>query len=187
MKIIAGTLKGKNFYMPSGIRPTQDVVRKAIFDTIGNDLKGFSLLDLFAGSGAVGLEAISRGAQKVIFIEKNMHCADTINENLKALGADQHDYGEYAYFVMNADAFAAAKGLHRRKETFDIIFADPPFGADLAKKILKDLVGYDIVHRNSLLIIQHEKREILPESSGRFLRVRERKYGSSRISIYQSE
>lgn len=187
MKIIAGTLKGRNFYMPAGIRPTQDLVRKAIFDTIGNDLAGFSFLDLFSGSGALGLEAISRGAKKVIFVEKNMLCANTINENLKTLGIDYHDYSEYAYFVMNADAFVAAKDLNRRKEKFDIIFADPPYGADLAKKILKDLVGYDIVHPNSLIIMQHDKHEILPESLGRFLRVRERKYGTSRISIYKSE
>ena len=187
MKILGGMFRGRNFFMPADIRPTQDVVRKAIFDTIGQHLEGFTFLDLFAGSGALGLEAVSRQAKRVLFVEKDPLCVRTISESLVALDAKYQDYSAYSFFVMNADAFAAVKDLHNRREKFDIIFADPPFDVELAKKILKLLSAYDIVHPNSLLIIQHGKREILPEVEGRFSRVREKKYGVSYVSIYQSE
>ena len=85
MKIIGGKHRGKNFYMPFGIRPTQSITRKALFDILGQDLEGVTMLDLFAGSGAVGLEAISRGAKKVILVEKDPKCADVINENIRIL------------------------------------------------------------------------------------------------------
>jgi len=70
MKIIGGIYKGRNFYMPAGIRPTQTIARKALFDILGQDMEGVTFVDLFAGSGAIGLEAISCGAEKVIFVEK---------------------------------------------------------------------------------------------------------------------
>src|SRR3989338_8645565 len=86
MKIIAGQFKGRNFFMPEGIRPTQNLTRKALFDLLGHDLTGLTFLDLFAGSGGVGLEALSRGAQKVTFVEKDENNSQLIRENLDLLG-----------------------------------------------------------------------------------------------------
>ncbi|MBI5149221.1 MAG: 16S rRNA (guanine(966)-N(2))-methyltransferase RsmD [Candidatus Omnitrophica bacterium] len=187
MRIIAGQFKGRNFYMPEGIRPTQNLTRKALFDFLGQDLTGLTFLDLFAGSGGVGLEALSRGAQKVTFVEKDARSCEIVRENLDLLqvpllGEDRRP----VYALIESDGFAAVKGFAREGKKFDIVFADPPYGAGLAKKILKTLGAYDIVSPNCVVVIQHEKRETLPEIQGGLHRSEQRKYGSTALSIYKS-
>lgn len=186
MKIIGGKLRGRNFYMPNGIRPTQNIVRKALFDLLGERIKGAAFLDLFAGSGAVGLEAISRGAGKVTLVEKVPRFCAIIRENLELLqipllGKDRRP----VYQLAEGDAFAAIKRFAGEGKAFDIIFADPAYGLGLGKKLLKTLGAYDIVNANCTVVIQHEKPEILPESQGNFFRVEQRKYGSTILSIYK--
>src|SRR3989338_313464 len=185
MKIIGGYLKGKNFYMPKGIRPTQDIMRKSVFDILGQDLTGLSFLDLFSGSGAKGLEAVSRNARHVEFVEGDIRCSQVISDNLTLLDTKGYAKSGQSYFVSTADAFLVVKNLARQNKRFDIVFVDPPYGLDLAKKILKQLLAYDIVNPNSILIIQHHKLETLPESPGRFLLVRKKKYGDSTLSVYK--
>ena len=187
MKIIGGKLKGRNFYMPKDIRPTQSVARKAIFDILGQNLDGLSFIDLFAGSGAVGLEAISHNAARVWFVEKELKHAQVIKDNLVTLGIGDGGSFEETHFVITSDVFVAIEQMQRRQLKFDIVFADPPFGRDLAKKALKTLGAYDIVHPSCYIIIQHHKREILPEGEGRFVLVKRKKYGLSNISIYEGE
>lgn len=172
--------------MPAGIRPTQDLIRKSVFDFLGQDLAGLSFLDLFAGSGAIGLEALSRGAKRVVFVEKDPRCADVINENLTILNKNQAIDPGQSSFVINSDTFPTIKQMNKKGEKFDIIFVDPPYYADLAKKTLKTLLAYDIVQPNNLIIVQREKRETLPDPEGRFLLVRERKYGGSILTIIRS-
>lgn len=184
MKIIGGKYKGKNFYMPEGIRPTQDIVRKALFDLLGRDLSGMTFLDLFAGSGSVGLEAVSRGAVEVTLVERVFRFCEIIRENLALLSAGADEGGRVPCEVMSGDAFAAVKLLSRKGQKFDIIFADPPYGRGLAKKILKTLGAYDILSANCTAVIQHDKEEILPDEEGRFLLFMRRKYGGTVLSIY---
>src|SRR3989338_2237447 len=185
MKIIGGYLKGRNFFMPAGVRPTKDLTRKAIFDLLGQDMTGMDMLELFAGSGSVGLEAISRGARKVVFVEKDMKISRVIEQSIQHLKIEPGEEGEFPYEVYNTDSFIALKQLSRMKRKFDIIFLDPPYGLELAKKILKLLVAYDILHPDCFLIIEHDRHETLPEAEGRFSLIRHRKYGSSYLSIYQ--
>jgi len=172
--------------MPAWIRPTPDKVRKALFDIIGQDLGGLSFIDLFAGSGAVGLEAASRGAKRVVFVEKEERCADVIGENITTLSIRPYEKRDGAVSVICSDAFKAIKEFAKNGEKFDFVFIDPPYERQLGKKALKTLSGYDILHPNSTIIIQHGKREILPESEGRILRVREQKYGATVLSFYGS-
>ncbi len=185
MKIIGGKYKGKNFYRPFDIRPTQNMTRKAIFDILGPDIVGETVLDLFSGSGAIGLEALSRGAKRVCFVEKDPKCVKVIYENLKLL--DICSYGDEAQFyeVFSKDAFACIKQLAAEKRTFDTIILDPPYDRDLAKKALKLLDRYDILQPNSLLVIEHQRREILPESVGRIFGFKQRKYGNTILSLFK--
>ena len=180
MKIIAGQYKGHNFFMPKGIRPTQNVVRKALFDILGQDLEGVTFLDLFAGSGAIGLEALSRGATKVTMVDNDPKVSEIIHQNLELLKAES-----ISFLVINTDAFMFLKTFSGQGSHYDIIYADPPFGRDMAKKTLKTLEAYDILHDNSVIIIEHEKRETLPEESGRFLRYRQKRYSQSFLSFYK--
>ena len=186
MKILGGYLQGRNFYMPKDIRPTPDRLRKSIFDTIGQDLSGLSFLDLFAGSGAVGLEAVSYRARHAVFVESNSLCAEVIHKNLEILKLTADESDAFCE-VINSDCFFAIKQLHRKGERFNILFIDPPYRLDLAKKTLKTLEAYDILHPNCLVIVQHDKREILPEASGRILRVKEKKHGDSLLTIYKAK
>jgi 16S rRNA (guanine(966)-N(2))-methyltransferase RsmD len=186
MKILGGKYKGKNFYMPLGIRPTRGIVREAVFDVLGQDLTGMFVLDLFAGSGAVGIEAVSHGAERVVGVEKDSKCAEVISENLSLLPIEKDTPGGPPYEILQMDAFAAVKLFAGQGKKFDMIFVDPPYSRGLAKKALKTLGGYDILQPNCVIFIQHDKREILPEHQGRIVLFRQRKYGSTYLSIYQS-
>lgn len=183
MKIIGGKLKGRNFYRSADLRPTQNITRKAIFDIVGQDMEGCTVLDLFAGSGAIGLEALSRGAQKVYFVEKNAKYSEVIKENLTLFSFDSQQSHE----LLSCDAYAAIKIFFRKKIKFDLIVCDPPYSRGLAKKALKVLEGYDIVQPNSFVVIEHHRSEILPENMGRFRLFRRRKYGATVLSIYSVE
>lgn len=164
--------------MPSDIRPTQNLVRKALFDVCGQEMKEFIVLELFAGSGAVGMEAISRGAKFVIFVDHNPKSCKVIKKNCDLLEIENYD-------LLEQDAYSAIKDLSRSGQRFDFVFVDPPFGLALAKKALKTLGGYDILQPNCQVVIQHDKKEILPQSAGRISRFKEKIYGSNVLSIYQ--
>jgi 16S rRNA (guanine966-N2)-methyltransferase len=180
MKILGGKYKGRNFYMPAGIRPTQNILRQALFDLIGHDLTGLSFLELFAGSGAVSLEAISRGASEVVMVEHNDLNAKTIQENCELLAID---LGE-SYRLIHADALATLKRLSEEKKQFDLVFFDPPYGRKLAKKTLKLITTRDILHPQSLVIIQADSSEQLEVPEG-FTVLTQRRYGSSYLMILQ--
>ncbi len=171
--------------MPAGIRPSQNIVRKAVFDILGQDLKQMEFLELFAGSGAVGMEAVSLQAQKVIWVEKNLQFARVIEDNLRVLNIRSYGNHEHRFKVIQADSFATVKEMFRQGRKFDIVFADPPYGVGLVKKTLKTLNAYDILHPDCFLIIQHDKRETLPEDfPGRFRLIIRRKYGTSYLTVY---
>jgi 16S rRNA (guanine966-N2)-methyltransferase len=180
MKILGGKYKGRNFYMPVGIKPTQNVLRAAIFDLLGHDLSGLTFLELFAGSGAVSLEAISRGADGVVMVEHNDLNAKTIRENCEILGIDLG--GNFS--LIHADAFTSVKRLSEEQRQFDIVFIDPPYGRKLAKKTLKLLTLRDILHPQSWILVQLEASEKLdiPEN---FTVLTQKRYGSSYLSILQ--
>jgi 16S rRNA (guanine966-N2)-methyltransferase len=184
MKILGGTLKGRNFYMPAGIRPTQDSLRAAIFDIMGHDFSDLRFLDLFSGSGAIGFEAISRGAREVIFVEKDAANVQVIQENFELL---KLGYPHPFHRVINADVFATMKILAKKNERFDVVFFDPPFELKLAKKILKHLGAYDILHPHSYVVGQFGRDDALPDDlEGRFKLLKQRNYGSSTLAILQA-
>ena len=185
MKILGGYLKGKNFYMPKFTRPTQDVVRKAVFDILGQDLTGMDFIDLFSGSGAMVLEAVSRGAKRAVAVERESKCVEVIEGNLGLLGiANSGDSGPRAS-VIHGDAFMVLKHLHAQHKKFDILFLDPPYEEDLAKKTLNTLNTHDILAPTCWIVVQHGKREILPETFGRFFMSRQKRYGGSVLSLFE--
>ena len=185
MKIIGGQLRGRNFYMPKHIRCTQNVVRKAVFDMLGQDMEGKTFLDLFAGSGAMGLEAHSRGAKEVVFVEKDPVCVRTIKENINNLSlVSAQNFTQNLELVLE-DSFFTIKEFSRNNKSFDIIYADPPYVQDLSKKALKTLGGYVIFQPNLVVVIQHNRREILSESEGKLCRYRQKTYGSTVLDFYK--
>lgn len=185
MKILAGKYKGKNFYMPEGIRATQDLVRKAIFDILGNDMEGLIFLDLFAGSGSIGFEAISLGAKEVIFVEHDPHCVETIEESVSLFNLRRNEENDGICEVFETDAFTAMRMFARQGKMFDVIFIDPPYEVELAKKALISLEACVILHPNSFVVVEHSKKEKLPQECGLLKRIKEKRYGNTFLSIYQ--
>jgi 16S rRNA (guanine966-N2)-methyltransferase len=176
MRITSGKYKGRTIKMPQGIRPTQDKVRKALFDILGN-IKGLSFLELFAGSGAVGFEAVSRGVKELVLAENSCACLAVIEQNIKAL-----EISECALYPL--DAGSVVQKLHKNGKKFDIIFLDPPYYQDEAKKALQILDAYDILAPYGLVVAQHFKKDKLPSQAGKLSLIKEAKYGDTFLSFY---
>lgn len=192
MRITTGIYKGRNLKIPEGIRPTQNLARKAIFDIIG-DIDGLTFLELFAGSGAVGLEAASRGAKEVVFVENSSACVKMIHENIALTQASGRAQAQPKdYLVIQLDANEAIKQLSKQKKSFDIIFLDPPYSKgdaeeSLTKKTLQTLSAYDILPPTGLTIVQYSKQENLPERLGVLNLLKLSVYGETKLSFYQKE
>jgi 16S rRNA (guanine966-N2)-methyltransferase len=183
MKITTGKFKGRVLKIHKGIRPTQEKVRKAFFDIIG-DIEGLRFLELFAGSGAVGLEAVSRGVAHLALVENNRASQITIKSNIDYLKVEN-------CFLYPQSADAALSFFKRKGQVFDLIFCDPPYSAgpddSLSKKALQMLGACDILAPNGLIAVQHFKRDELPKSCGEFILVKEARYGNTRLSFYRKE
>ncbi|HEX7971718.1 MAG TPA: 16S rRNA (guanine(966)-N(2))-methyltransferase RsmD [Thiobacillus sp.] len=134
VRIIGGHYRRRLLDFPdsAGLRPTPDRVRETLFNWLGQDLPDWTCLDLFAGSGALGFEAASRGAARVVMLERDPRAIGALEKNRAALGASQVD-------VLRADALA---WLAHNRETFDLIFVDPPFDSGLAGQVLADLARH---------------------------------------------
>jgi len=179
MRITTGKYRNRKIQMPKGIRPTQDKVRKAIFDILG-DISGLTFLELFAGSGAVGLEALSRGASELVMVESNRDSILAIKKNIQLLKATDCN-------LYHLEAEKTVKLLFLNKKRFDIIFIDPPYLEGMAKKILQTLEGYDILAAHGLIVIQHSKAELLPKDALKFDLIKEARYGDTRLSIFRKK
>ncbi len=182
MRIVGGIYKSRQINMPKGvdIRPTQDKVRQAIFNILG-DVSEKTVLELFAGSGAFGIEAISRGAKSATFVDNNFRCIQTIRSNLEMLGVDSSKYN-----TIKADALTAPSRLAADGKKFDIIFLDPPYYKDMAKKCLIKIDYYDILSPIALVLAEHFKKDALDAQLNGLLFVDERRYGDTLITIFKS-
>lgn len=149
MRVIAGKARRLALKTVSGpdTRPTTDRIKETLFNMIQDELYGVRFLDLFAGSGAIGIEALSRGAGEAVFVEKNPAAVKCIRDNLKftRLEADAS--------VMQADVFTALRRLEG-KGSFDIVFMDPPYGLSLERRVLEMLVHSEIIDQRTLLIVE---------------------------------
>lgn len=179
MRITSGKYRSRAIQMPKGIRPTQDKVRKAIFDILG-DISGLSFLELYAGSGAVGLEAASRGAREVVLVEDNRACRLAIEKNIASLKPE-------GCTLYPSEALGAVSRFAAAGRRFDIIFLDPPYYQELSKKTLQTLGTYDILTPSGLIIVQHFKKDALPEALGELSLFKSKTYGDTRLSLYRKE
>lgn len=175
MRIITGSAKGRNLKTPKGskiIRPALSQVREAIFSSLG-DLAGKVVLDVFAGTGSLGLEALSRGADQAYFVDNHSQAIGLILENLKHLGFI--DKGRV--FKRKVPTGLATIKLERKP---DVIFCDPPYDKGLIDPSLAMLAKQDYVDENALILIEHTKREI-PSATG-FELLKQKKFGQTYIS-----
>ena len=180
MRIISGGLKGRRIKFPENIRPTQQKVRKSIFDCLRNCIRGSIFLELFAGSGAVGLEAFSYGAAEVTFVDNDINCLRIIEANLKSLRQE-------AYRIYKKDSFLAVEELSEKFVKFDVIFLDPPYGRELAKNSLLKIALCDILTASGILVLEHNKKEELPDRCGSLILFKQKSYGDTVLSFYRKK
>lgn len=181
MRIIGGEHRSRLIEIPKGVatRPTQDKVRQAVFNILG-DVSGKAVLDLFAGSGAFGIEAVSRGASRATFVENNIKCLQVIKRNLDSLKIGMERYG-----IIRSDALGAPCKLAESGARFDIIFMDPPYYRDMAKNCLINIDSCDILPQFAMVVVEHHRKDGLPTGLKRLVLYKERKYGDTLITIYK--
>lgn len=177
MRIISGKMKGRKLISPKNddVRPTADKVKEAVFSMIGEHLKDAVIFDLFAGSGCLGLEALSRGAKTCYYCDNSTGSIRLIKENIKICGADSQS----EVFVGDFK-----KALSKAKEKADVIFLDPPYEAGLIVPCIEAISELDILNDSGLIVCEHGKKEALPDEIFGFYKYKEKKYGSVIVSIY---
>jgi len=179
MRIISGTSKGRKLLTPKkySVRPTSDRVKESLFNILGSEVEGKVVLDLFAGTGNLGIEALSRGAKRVIFVEKGWQALRLIQTNLNQFGLG--DRSE----ILPKDVNRAIGILKQRGECFDLILMDPPYEKGLIQRTLMKLNSHQIYHGDSILVIEHDRREPLPHILDGWNLVRQQKIGDTLLSF----
>jgi 16S rRNA (guanine966-N2)-methyltransferase len=177
MRVSGGEAKGRTLKFPSRStqRPTTDFLRETLFNVLGSPADQV-FLDLYAGSGSVGLEAASRKAKKVVFVEKNRDLIGTIRENVSLCG-----YADRC-LIIHADIQTALRDLHRQKSGFDVVFADPPYNRGFIAETLRLLTEYPIFGENGFVVLQHSIKEQLAISPEWFI-TDQRKYGDNLLTL----
>ncbi len=183
MRITGGIRRGQKLvsWDETGIRPMRDFVRTALFNILGDLLPGACFLDLFCGTGSVGLEALSRDAEACVFIDSSAGACSITRRNLDALGF--LDRGK----VIQADFAEGIDRLKRRGRTFDLVFAGPPYGKGLAEAALQLLGEERLVAADALVVTEVYKKETVASVYGRLIRIEERIYGDNMLVFYRAE
>lgn len=179
MRIITGKARGLKLIAPKNmdVRPTSDRVKESFFNIIGTKIVGTHVLDLFAGTGNLGLEAWSRGAEKVVFIDESQTSLQLVRNNIAKAKAENETK------VIKGNAVKLIADLSAKGEKFDFIFCDPPYNKGLPAQIIEQVAKYDIVLPGGYLIIEHSQHESLPELTMKFELIRCEKYGETLISF----
>jgi 16S rRNA (guanine966-N2)-methyltransferase len=181
-RIIGGQGKGRRLKTPAGdaTRPTGARVRQTLFDILAPEIRGCRFLDAFAGSGGVGLEALSRGAAVVVLVELGAAAAAALRDNVRLLAGAG---GEAR--VHRQDARVALSGLAGAGESFDVIYLDPPYDSDLYEPLLETVAGKGLLAPGGVAVAEHFHKRLLPERIGSLARVREVRVGDHRLSFYR--
>lgn len=181
LRVIAGKSKGLKLKAIKGLqtRPTADRIKESLFNIIGSLVDKAAVLDLFAGTGALGIEAMSRGAETAVLVDSSRECINVIKENVRHTG-----FEETAEVYLN-DYDRAVKALVRKDKKFDIVFLDPPYGEGLEFKAVELITQNNLLSDEGIIIIETE--EILEDRLSGMTKYDERSYGRTKISFFIKE
>lgn len=183
MRIITGKAKGRVIKAPEGIntRPTSDRVKESIFNILSNRFTDAIVLDLFAGTGNLGLESISRGAKCCTFIEKDKNTYKILNENINLLNFKENSH------THNQEAFSFLELSKGKKLKYDIIFLDPPYGKGLVEEAIKKINSLELLSEDGVIISEYDENDMVPESIENIVNYRTEKYGRTKVSFWSME
>lgn len=181
MRIVAGSARGRPLAGPKGkgIRPTADRVRETLFNVLGQFLDGETVLDLYAGTGALALEALSRGASRALLVDHDREAVQLCRKNAEATGFSAQ------VEIWHRPVGAAVQQLGKKGQAFQLIFADPPYAARVVEELLEGIDQNRLLADGGLIVIEHDKRESAPQVHGPFARVDERRFGDTQITLYR--
>jgi len=178
MRVITGSARGRRLKELEGMetRPTTDRVKEGLFSIIQFDIEGRNVLDLFAGTGQLGIECLSRGAASAVFVDRRSDAVKLIRENLKA--TELTDRAK----VVSGDSMEYLKS---QREKFDIIFLDPPYGADLLETAMDSIAKFDILAPHGIIVAEHPVEKRLPPLTEPYRLHRTYRYGKIALTIYR--
>jgi 16S rRNA (guanine(966)-N(2))-methyltransferase RsmD len=184
MRVISGTAKGKRLTPPDDrrVRPTSDRIKEALFSILHSMTGGiddFSVIDLFSGTGNLGIEAISRGAGSAVFIDNHRASVAIIKANLQATGF----YAKSE--VILSDVFQSLAKLSDSNSKFDIVFADPPYGQGLAEKLIQHLASIDVLNERAIVVIESGAKESPVLTTGNLKQIDRRIYGDTALAFFE--
>ena len=177
MRVITGSARGRKLKTPANydVRPTTDNVKESIFNIISFDIEGRRVLDLFAGTGQMGIEALSRGAAEAVFVDNSRESLKTVKDNLQLCG--------FKAPVIQSDALAFIKS----STPFDIIFIDPPYDSGLYIPVLQEIERFDLLNEGGIIIAESRMDCELPELKPPYYLLKEYRYGRIRLTKYTRE
>jgi 16S rRNA (guanine966-N2)-methyltransferase len=183
MRIITGIAKGRKIKSPEGMgtRPTLDRVKVSIFNILNNRINGAKVLDLFAGTGSLGLEALSRRAETCTMVEWHKPTYNILNENINILGFEKNS------ITYNIDAIEVLGKLNKKTESFDIIFLDPPYGENLVNTSVLYIDKYNLLSADGVIMSKYDSTDTITEKIGNIKVYRTIKYGRSVVSFWSKE
>ena len=177
MRVITGSARGRKLKTPENydIRPTTDNVKESVFNILQFDIEGRKVLDLFAGTGQMGIECLSRGAESAVFVDRSAAAVKLIKENLKNCNLQGT--------VLCQDALSYLRSCGK----FDLIFVDPPYDSDLYEEVLNSINLFDILHDGGIIMCEARRGRELPELTGAYRKIKEYSYGKVRLCKYGKE
>ncbi len=177
MRVITGTARGRKLLEPDGmaVRPTTDMVKEAMFNIVQFDIEGRRVLDLFAGTGQLGIEALSRGAAECVFVDESPKSVKLVRTNLERCALRGR--------VEQADSI----GFLRRGGKFDLIFLDPPYDSDLLEKALEVIQNVDILNDGGIIVCESRREKSMPELSAPYRKTLSRRYGKVCLTVYKKD
>jgi 16S rRNA (guanine(966)-N(2))-methyltransferase RsmD len=185
LRIISGAFKGRKLHSPQGlsVRPTSDRTRQSNFNILSSTFEAFDgrrVLDLYAGTGAFGIEALSRGAQSAVFVEMEKHALAALQHNVSLI----QEPGRYE--IIDLPVASAIKLLQKKGAQFDLVFMDPPYGMNLVQATLEAIAETALYNQQTLVLCEHFIRDCVPEQYGRLCRIDTRQYGQTLVSFFKA-
>lgn len=183
LRVISGKARGLKLDSPKNqdVRPTTDRVKESLFNIINPYIRESNILDLFAGTGSLGIECLSRGAKNCVFVDKSKDSINIIKSNVKKARVENEST------ILNIDFKDAVKRLSSQNQKFDVIFMDPPYYENMFIECLKIIDELNLLYEDGIIVVEHDTKDLFDESIGNLVKSRDKKYGNTTLTFYKLE
>ena len=183
LRVISGKARGLKLDTPKNqdVRPTTDRVKESLFNMINSYIMDSNILDLFAGTGSLGIECLSRGAKNCVFVDKSKDSINIVRSNVKKARVENEST------ILNVDFKDAVKRLSTQNQKFDVLFMDPPYYENMFIECLKSIDKFNLLDEDGIIVVEHATKDLFEDSIGRLNKSREKKYGNTTLTFYKLE